>query len=117
MLPHLQGLNERHSLPVEVLVVHPLLGAVELLLHQSLLVLQPLLELAVTDLHLGDGVVAIPILLLLPILMFIMRSHLPSLVILRYHLGIEVEAPLPRTLGPGGRCEGGGPAHLPVTCR
>ena len=113
--PH--GLNERRAVLVGVPVVLLLPEAAELPLHQSLLVHHPLLVLAVTDLHPGDGVAAIPIPLLLPILMFDMRFHLPLLVILRYHLDLAVGAPLPRTLGLGGLCEGEGPAHLPVKCR
>ena len=117
MLPHLQGLNERRSILVGVPVVLLLPEAAELLLHQSLLIHHPLLVLAVSDLHPGDSVAAIPIPLLLPMLMFVMRSHLPLLGNLRYHLDLAVGAPLTRTLGPGGRCEDGGPAHLPVKCR
>ena len=117
MLPHLHGLNDRHSILVGVPVVLLLPDAAELLLHQFLLVHHPLLVLAVSDLHLGGAVAATPIPPLPPMLTSVVRCHLPLLAILRYHLGLAVEAPLTRILGQGGRCEDGGSIHLHVKYR
>ena len=117
MLHQPQGLIERRSVLVGVPVVLLLPEAAELLLHQSLLIHHPLLVLVVSDLHLGGGVAATPIPPLPPMLTSVVRCHLPLLAILRSHLGLAVEAPLTRILGPGGRCEDGGPIHLHVKYR
>ena len=105
MLHQPQGLIERRALLVGVPVVLLLLEVAELLLHPSLPVHHPLLVLAVSDLHLGGGLVVTPSPPLTSVVTSVVRCQLPVLATPRYRLSLAVGAPLTRILSQGGHCE------------
>ena len=103
MLLQPSRLSGRRALLVGVLLILLPLGVPELLLlDPSLPVRLPLQALAVSDLHLGDGLGTIPSPLLTSVATSVVRFQLPVLASPHYLLNLAVEAPLTRIHGHGG---------------